>query len=124
MTEMLNQSYVDYILEQLERVAPVTTKKMFGAIALYGDGPIFGVIDDDTLYFKVDDSNRQQYVDADSAAFMPVGQVSQNYYQVPAHVLEDSTLLADWMRGSLAVARAAPVKRKRRGGRKTPGKPG
>lgn len=109
----VSQAYADFIVDELEWVAPITTRKMFGAIALYADGPIFGIIDDDVLYFKVDDSNRQWYVDAGSEVFMPDKDPSKvmRYYQVPAGVLEDRHMLADWMNASITVARNSKAKR-------------
>ena len=101
-----NEAYIEYVLEQLNSVATVTTRKMFGLLALYADGPIFGIIDDGALYFKVDDTNRQQYLDEDGAAFMPGDDPFKPplYYLVPARVLEDRDLLKAWMGASLEVA--------------------
>ena len=109
-------TYVDHIVEQLERVAPVTAKKMFGAVGLYADGPIFGIVDNDVLYFKVDDENRQQYLDASMPAFMPNGSTPMGYYQVPIEVIEDRSMLTVWMHGALEAARRAG---ERKAGRKT-----
>jgi DNA transformation protein and related proteins len=108
----ISQGYTDFILEQLGRVAPVTSRKMFGALGIYADGKIFACVDNDTLYFKVNDTNRQEYIDAGMPPFMPGG-MSMGYYQVPAAVLEDGRQLAAWMRDAIAVAHTVkPKKRK------------
>jgi DNA transformation protein len=52
----LSQGYADYVLELLEGFAPLEVKRMFGAGGLYKDGLMFGVLDDDALYFRVDDA--------------------------------------------------------------------
>lgn len=108
----ISQSYVDFILEQLSRVSPVTSRKMFGALGVYSDGKIFAIVDDDTLYFKVNDSNRQEYLDAGMPGFMPGG-MPMGYHQVPADVLEDDRKLGEWMRRAIAVAHAAKPKKKK-----------
>jgi len=37
---------------------------MFGGVGIYCGDLFFGLIDDDTLYFKVDDSNRSDFTHA------------------------------------------------------------
>ena len=83
----LSPSFLDFVLEQLERVAPVTSRRMFGALGLYADGKIFAIVDDDTLFFKVDDTTRPDYEAAGMPPFSPSAtMVSKNYFQVPADV--------------------------------------
>jgi DNA transformation protein and related proteins len=107
--------YTDYILEQLERVGPITSRRMFGALGIYSDALFFAIVDNDTLFFKVDDTTRGAYLDAGMPPFMYSAEgIAMGYYQVPADVLEDDRRLAEWMRRSLEVARAAPPKKRRR----------
>jgi DNA transformation protein len=106
--------YTDYILELLERVTPVTSRRMFGALGIYNDGVFFAIVDDDALYFKVDDTTRDEYVAAGAPPFDMGDATSRGYYQVPADVLEDDRRLAEWMRRSLQVARTAKGSKKRR----------
>ena len=54
-------NYVEYVLDQLSSFARVTSRRMFGGVGLYADGHFFALILD-TLYFKVDDSNRADYL--------------------------------------------------------------
>ncbi len=104
----------DYIVEQLERTAPVTTRAMFGALGVYSDGVFFAIVDDDTLFFKVDDVTRPAYLQAGMPPFMPGGTVqSNNYYQVPVEVLEDPASLGEWMRSAIDVGRASKRPKRR-----------
>jgi DNA transformation protein and related proteins len=100
-------AYRTFVLEQLGRVAPVTSRSMFGGVGIYADGLFFALIDDDILYFKVDDSNRGDFESAGMGPFRPFGDGSQamQYYEVPADLLEDPELLRGWMDKALAVAR-------------------
>ena len=52
----LSQGYSDYVLELLEGFGPLEVKRMFGGAGLYKDGLMFGVLDDDALYLRVDDA--------------------------------------------------------------------
>ena len=49
--------YLEYILEQLGDLGGVTSRRMFGGVGLYRGELFFGLIDDDTLFYKTDASN-------------------------------------------------------------------
>jgi DNA transformation protein and related proteins len=114
----VSADYLRYVLDQLAPFATVTTRRMFGAVGLYAQGLFFGLIDDDVLYFKVDETNRADYAARGSVAFMPSGDPEKQmkgYFQVPSEVLEDSDELQPWARRSLAVAAAAAQRHSKRG---------
>jgi DNA transformation protein len=105
--------YRDWILEQLHRVGTVTGRSMFGAHGLYLDGLFFALVDDDTLYFKVDDSNRPDFEAAGMHPFRPYGdERAMQYFEVPPDVLEDPERLGDWARRAVAVARKRKGKKR------------
>lgn len=57
-----DRSFHEYIVKDLlGHVSGVTSRAMFGGLALYGNGTIFGIVVDSELYFKVDDGNRPEY---------------------------------------------------------------
>jgi DNA transformation protein len=112
----VSSDYLSYVLEQLAGLPRVTSRRMFGAIGLYSDGLFFGLIDNDTLFFKVSDSNRGDYLARNMAAFRPFPDkpdLSMSYFTVPADALEDRDELAVWARKSVAVAAASPKPRAR-----------
>lgn len=105
----VSDDFREFVLEQLAASGSVTSRSMFGGVGLYLDGLFFALIDDDTLYFKVDDSSRARYEQAGSKPFCPFpGRPDQpmGYWQVPAEVLEDSEELARWAREAMGVALA------------------
>jgi DNA transformation protein len=105
-----------FVLEQLAGVESVRARAMFGGIGLYAGDVFFGLLSADTLYLKVDDSNRGQYEAEGMSAFRPYADkpMSMSYYQVPARVLEDGDELTAWARSSVRVAaRATPRKARR-----------
>lgn len=87
-----------FVLEQLSRVEAVRARAMFGGVWLYAGDVFFGIVAADTLYLKVDDSNRAQYEAAGMKPFKPYAEraMTMSYYQVPAHVIEDGDELAAW----------------------------
>jgi DNA transformation protein len=111
----VTESYKAYVLEQLQSAGPVTAKAMFGGIGLYRNGVFFGLMADDSLYFKVDESNRVDYEQAGGRPFQPYGEgsYSMQYYEVPADVLEDRFLLSEWAAKAVAVATRATARKKR-----------
>ena len=111
----VSSDYLQYVLEQLSRLPRVTSRRMFGGIGLYSDGVFFGIIDNDTVFFKVDESTREPYVSRGCEPFRPYEDrplVSMSYFQVPADVLEDADELVPWARAAVRAA-AASAKTKR-----------
>jgi len=111
----VSKEYLGYVLEQLGALPRVTSRRMFGGVGLYSDGLFFGLIDNDTLFFKVNDLNRGDYVARNMAQFRPFPDkpdLSMSYFAVPADALEDRDEVAVWARKSVAVA-AASVKPRR-----------
>ncbi len=112
----VTQGYIDYVLDQLAALGPVVAKKMFGGAGLYSGGTFFGIIADDVLYFKVDESTRSGYESAGMGPFRPYGKDSyaMQYYEVPADVLEDSDGLQSWAEQALSVAKQHQASGKRK----------
>ena len=115
----MSSDFVDYALRQLQVLGPVAARRMFGAHGLYCDELFFAVIDNDALYFKVDELTRPEYVAAGMGPFQPLAgkKTGGNYYELPLDVLESREKLALWGKRALAVAASAdgPKKRGRRG---------
>jgi DNA transformation protein len=83
---------------------------MFGGVGLYSGELFFGLIDDDTLYFKTNESNAAEYQARNMPRFMPpvnrpMGPMG--YHQVPADIIEDAETLVAWARKSVTVAQAS-----------------
>jgi DNA transformation protein and related proteins len=104
----VSESYRDFVLEQLGRVAPVTGKAMFGGMGIYAQGLFFALIAEDRLYFKVDEATRPGFEQRGMEPFRPFGEDSaMGYYEVPADVMEDPAQLVAWMNKALEVAAKA-----------------
>ena len=114
----VSNDYLQYVLEQLSALGPVTSRRMFGGVGLYHEERIFGFIAGDTLYFKANDSNRDDYEARGMGRFRPYAdkpQLSMTYYEVPADTLEDADECARWARKSAAIAAAGAKPAARRG---------
>ena len=117
----VSAGFREFVFEQMQKVAPVSMRRMFGGIGIYAQGVFFALIDEDTLYFRVDEASRGDFVALGMEPFRPFGDErrSMQYYEVPAEVLEDAEALREWMAKSLAAAvrgrRGKRAKTRRRG---------
>jgi DNA transformation protein and related proteins len=106
----VSADFLAYVLEQLARVEAVSSRRMFGGAGLYSHECFFGLISADTLYLRVDDANRARFTACGMDRFRPYADrpgLSMNYYETPAHVLEDPQELSLWAAESIAAARTA-----------------
>lgn len=117
----VSAAFRDFVLDQLQGVGDVRARGMFGGAGLYNGDRFFGVLDDDVLYFKVDEATRPAYEAAGMGPFRPFKDqpeyVMAGYYQVPADVLEDRDLLREWALGAIAIATRSGGRGKRASGR-------
>ena len=110
----VSEGYRDFVLEQLGRAVPaLRARPMFGGVGLYSGPLFFALIDDDTLYFKVDDTTRPTYEARGMGPFRPSGPDGEvmGYYELPADALEDIEELTLWAERAVQVAAARARKR-------------
>jgi len=91
---------------------------MFGGVGIYASDRFFALIADDTLYMKVDESNRPDFEARGMGPFRPYGEHGEvmQYYEVPADLLDDPEALRPWAEKAIAAAGRKKVKRSARGG--------
>ena len=103
--------FVTHVLDLLEPLGPVSARRMFGGYGIYLDRLMFALVADDTLYLKVDDQTRGEFVAAGLEAFRysKKGKIYQmSYHAAPEDALENAELLRDWARKAIdAALRAA-----------------
>ena len=101
----VSNEFLAYVLDQFTGWNDVTARKMFGGAGLYRDGRMFGLIADDTAYLKVDDTNREDFVQAGSSPFKPYPDKSttMSFYEIPPDILENQEQLVQWSERSLDI---------------------
>ena|ERR1051326_761790 len=112
----VSESFLTFVLEQLAGVREVSSKRMFGGVGLYSGDTFFAVIDNDTMFFKVDDATVARYKRRRMPPFQPMKDKPPmtGYYQVPVGVLEDRDALGEWAAEAIEIGRRAPKKKKKR----------
>jgi DNA transformation protein len=117
----VSASFRTFIVEQLGRAVPrIRDRSMFGGVGIHSGDLFFGLIDDDTLYFKVDDSNRGDFEARDMRPFRPYGEDGEEmgYYEVPPDLLDDPDALRPWAEKAIAVAARKKGKKAKKAKRK------
>lgn len=102
-----NSEFLDYLMEQLNRLGPVRRRAMFGGHGLYLEDVMFALVDDDTLYFKVDDASRLEYEQRGLAPFSYTRKgktITMSYSEAPAEVLDDEDEMHHWAQKAVAAA--------------------
>ncbi len=112
-----SDSFAEFLREQLAPLGRIAMRRMFGKTGVFCGGFMLGMVRDNTLYFRVDDDNREAFKEAES--FPPLnyekkgGTIDLSFWRVPERLLDAPDELVTWARLALAAARRVAVKRER-----------
>jgi len=86
---IVNNEFLEYVLDQLSSWGQVRAKRMFGGAGLYREGTMFGLIADNVAYLKVGSLNRDDFEKAGSHPFQPYPgkKTTMPYWVIPTEVL-------------------------------------
>ena len=102
---MQQDSFKEFVLDQLAGMEPVTCRAMFGGFGLYCRDVFFGILHKGRLYFKTNDQTRPAYEEYGMKPFRPSDkQTLKNYYEVPLEILEEDDALVRWAREAVLTA--------------------
>src|SRR5258708_32325064 len=109
-----SDGFAEFLREQLAPLGRVTMRRMFGKTGVFCDGVMFGMVTEDTLYFRVDDHNRAAFKEAES--FPPLNYEKQgrtidlSFWRAPERLLDEPDELVAWARTAPAAARRGAAK--------------
>jgi DNA transformation protein len=112
-----SDSFAEFLREQLAPLGRVTMRRMFGKTGVFCDGFMFGMVRDNTLYFRVDTDNRAAFKEAQS--FPPLNYAKRgrtidlSFWRAPERLFDEPDELVTWARAALAAARRVATKRER-----------
>jgi DNA transformation protein len=97
----------------------IVVRRMFGAEGLFRDGLMFGIVQEEKLYFKTSEESRKAFI-AEGAGplfykFKNAEGVLTSYYELPDRLYDEPDELAEWARIAFAVALQSPTAQKKRG---------
>ena len=114
---MADESFKEFVLDQLGPLPELRAKAMFGGYGLYQADRFFAILMDGRLYFKTDEQTRAAYVERGMGPFTyekARRTMTMNYFEVPPEVLENREQLAAWANHAIHAAAArhrTPIKR-------------
>jgi DNA transformation protein len=112
-----SDSFAEFLREQLAPLGRVNMRRMFGKTGVFCNGLMFGMVTNDTLYFRVDDHNRVVFKEAESVPplnYEKKGRtIDLSFWRVPERLLDEPEELATWARAALAAARRVAATRER-----------
>jgi len=99
-----SRSFVDHALDLLSGLGPVQARAMFGGYGLYVRGVMFGLLDDDELFFRTDEVGRARFAEAGCRMWTYGGMGETGYYRPPDAAHEDPESMEAWARLGLEAA--------------------
>jgi len=111
-----SDGFAEFLREQFAPLGRVTMRGVFGTTGMFCDGLMFGVVTDNTLYFRVDDQNRAAFEEA--ATFPPLNYRKKgrtidlsSFWRAPERLFDEPDELVTWARAALAAAQRVAAKR-------------
>jgi len=103
---MKSSAFRSFIEEQLADIPALKVRHMFSGFGIYSGEVFFGIIHQETLYFRANDRTKKRYEDAGTTFFTAPGskKALKNYYEVPLPVLEHRRKLFEWAKESIDAA--------------------
>ena len=99
-----DNSFKDFVLDQLSELNEIDCRLMFGGYGLYHRLIFFGIIFKGRLYFKTDPISKGEYTKRHMKPFRPnTKQTLKTYYEVPDEILEDRERLTQWALMSCSI---------------------
>jgi len=112
-----SDGFAEFLHEQLAPLGRISMRRMFGKTGVFCDGFMFGMVRDNTLYFRVDDDNRADFKEAES--FPPLNYEKKGdtidlaFWRAPERLFDEPDDLVIWARSALAAAQRVAAKRER-----------
>jgi DNA transformation protein len=113
----VNASFKEFLIEQMAGFGPVTIRAMFGGAGVYHHGLMFALVDDEMIYFKVDDTSRATFEVENLSPFVYAKKdkkIDMSYFRSPERCLDDADEMVKWCRVAYGVALKAAAKKKPR----------
>ena len=104
---MADESFKEFVLDQLSALPDARARAMFGAHGLYSGESFFAILDEGRLFFKTDAQSQADYVARGMGPFTyeSKGRVlTMSYHEVPPDVLENRDELAAWANRAIQIA--------------------
>jgi DNA transformation protein len=116
----------DLLEELFEPLGGVSLRRMFGGIGVFKDGVMFGLVDDDALFLKADDTTAGTYKAEGQNPWVYEGmgkQVTMPYWRLPERLYDEPDEFREWAIAAFVVAERAKKPKARKPKAKKAAKP-
>ena len=104
---MADDSFKEFVLDQLSALPDVRARAMFGAHGLYQGENFFAILDEGRLFFKTDAATEKDFTARGMEPFTYESKgkkLTMSYYEVPPEILEQPLELVQWARRAITLA--------------------
>ncbi len=109
--------YVEYLKEVFSEFGSILPRRMFGGYGIFYKGLMFGLVADDSLYLKVDETISSFFTDRELEQFSYEKQgkaFKMSYFMAPEDIFDDPEEAKIWADRSYAAAvRSSKPKKKK-----------
>lgn len=110
----MKSSLAGYVTAELAFLGKISNRSIFGAVGVFIDERLLGIVDNEVLFLHTGPSNREDYLARGMAQFKPYPNafdLTTDHHQVPADVVADAKQLKQWGQHALnAAVDAARIK--------------
>ena len=114
-----SDSFFEFLREHLAPLGRISLRRMFGKAGVFCDGVMFAMVADGTLYFRIDDGNREAFKEAQSSPSLSYDKggrkIDLAFWRAPERLFDEPDELVAWARTALAAARRVEAKKNRTG---------
>ncbi len=99
--------YVEYLKEVFRAFGSIQPRRMFGGYGIFYKGLMFGLVADDSLYLKVDETIASFFTDRELEQFSYEKQgkaFKMSYFMAPEEIFDDPEEAKIWADRSYAAA--------------------
>jgi DNA transformation protein len=103
----MKSSLASYVTENLAFLGQISNRAIFGAIGIFIEERLLGIVIDETLYLHTGPTNQDDYLSRGMAQFKPYPNafdLTTDHHRVPDDVLNDPALLKEWGERALKAA--------------------
>ena len=114
----MKSSLAGYVTENLAFLGQISNRAIFGAIGIFIEERLLGIVIDETLYLHTGPTNQDDYLSRGMAQFKPYPNafdLTTDHHRVPDEVLNDPALLKEWGERALKAAIDAARAKQRAG---------
>jgi DNA transformation protein and related proteins len=112
-----DDSFKEFVLDQLSALPDMRARAMFGAHGLYCDDKFFGILEEGRLFFKTSAKTEGDYTARGMEPFTYTKKgrtITVAYHEVPPDVLEQPNELILWARKAIGLATTSNKKASKR----------